>query len=482
MFASQFLHRRRLPFLAATFLLCLTASVRGDDATHAESKDVVIKGDQGETLQTFCLGPAGRIFALLAKPVQYGAERQSLSTGGGEVRVFDADGKQLLKWTIDFAPQRIAAAPSGDIVVGGSGQIARFSADGKLLVTNESPHLASVLGDKDALRKAAEAQHRSSIESYTEQLKQFEEQTKELEAALKKQETKVQKETEKRKSEAKLDKNASDEKEAKPAGEMKKATISSFSVFSLFTVGTTTETTVDSDGAPFGKGSQQQLEMIRRTADAYRHMLDNEKKRTVEDVMTEITARLQKIHGIAVGKNDVFVATAVAKGYGYAVWRMTADFKDAKQIVTGLSGCCGQIDVQCRDDKLFVAENSRHRVVCYDREGKRVDAWGKRDRDGEGGGFGGCCNPMNLCFLEDGEVVTSESEGLVKRFSPSGEFLGLIGKAKVSGGCKNVAVAASPDGKRIYFYDLQGSKIIILSQRETAKPNTTAANTGSGEE
>lgn len=34
-----------------------------------------------------------------------------------------------------------------------------------------------------------------------------------------------------------------------------------------------------------------------------------------------------------------------------------------------------KIDVQCRDDKLFVAENSRHRVVCYDREGKRVDAW-----------------------------------------------------------------------------------------------------------
>lgn len=89
---------------------------------------------------------------------------------------------------------------------------------------------------------------------------------------------------------------------------------------------------------------------------------------------------------------------------------------------------------------------------------------------------------MNLCFLKDGEIVTSESEGLVKRFSPTGEFLGLIGKAKVSGGCKNVAVAASPDGKRIYFYDLQGSKIIILTQRETAKPNATAATTASGDE
>ena len=476
MLASQFVHRGRLPFLAAAILLCSTVSVRGDDATHAESKDVVIKGDKGETLQTFCLGTDGRIFALLAKPVQYGAERQSQSTGGGEVHVFDADGKQLSKWTLDFAPQRIAASPSGDIVVGGSGQLARFNAEGKLLGGSESPHLATVLGDKDALRTAAEEQHRSNIDSYVEQLKQFEEQAKELEAAIEKQEA------DKPKKGVKADAADSGDKKAKPTGEVKQATTDSFSIFSLFTVETTTETAAGSDAPPFGDGKQQQLKMIRQMADSYRRMLDSEKKRTVEDVMAEITARLQKIHGIAVGKNDVFVATAVAKGYGYAVWRMTADFKDAKQIVNGLSGCCGQIDVQCRDDKLFVAENSRHRVVSFDREGKRIDAWGKRDRDGEGGGFGGCCNPMNLCFLKDGEVVTSESEGLVKRFSPAGEFLGLIGKAKVSGGCKNVAVAASPDGKRIYFYDLQGSKIIILSQRETAKPNSTAATTNSGEE
>lgn len=476
MLAFQHCCSRRMLVFTATILLCVSANVQGEESTHAESKDVVIKGDNGETLQTFCLGSAGRIFALLAKPVQYGAGRQSQSMGGGEVRVFDADGTQLSKWTLDFAPQRIAAAPGGDIVVGGSGQLARFSAEGKPLGRSESPHLASVLGDKDSLRKAAEEQHRSSIDSYVEQLKQFEEQAKDLEAAIKKQEADLPKKA------VKPDAADSGDKKARPAGKVKKATTSTFSVFSLFTVETTTETAADSDAPPFGNGTQQQLKMIRQMADTYRHMLDSEKKRTVEDVMAEITARLQKIHGIAVGKNDVFVATAVTKGYGYAVWRMSADFKDAKQIVTGLSGCCGQIDVQCRDDKLFVAENSRHRVVSYDREGKRIDAWGKRDRDGEGGGFGGCCNPMNLCFLKDGEVVTSESEGLVKRFSPAGEFLGLIGKAKVSGGCKNVAVAASPDDKRIYFYDLQGSKIIILKQRETAKPNTTAANTGSSEE
>lgn len=482
MLASPFFCSRCLSFFAAAILLCSTASVRGEESTHAGSKDVVIRGDQGETLQTFCLGTDGRIFALLAKPVQYGADRQAHRAGGGEVRVLDADGKQLSKWTVDFAPQRIAAAPGGDIIVGGSGQLARFSAEGKLLGSSESPHLASVLGDKEALRKAAEEQHRSSIESYAEQLKQFDEQAKELEAAIKKQEADKQQESDKQTKAAKKGSADSGNKKDKPAGEMKKATTSSFSIFSLFTAETSAEVTAVAEVAPFGAGSQQQLEMLRRTADLYRKMSDDEKKRTVEDVMTEITARLQKIHGITVGKDDVFVATAVAKGYGYAVWRMSADFKDAKQIVSGLSGCCGQIDVQCRDDKLFVAENSRHRVVSYDREGKRVDAWGKRDRDGEGGGFGGCCNPMNLCFLKDGEIVTSESEGLVKRFSPTGEFLGLIGKAKVSGGCKNVAVAASPDGKRIYFYDLQGSKIIILTQRETAKPNATAATTASGDE
>ena len=44
---------------------------------------------------------------------------------------------------------------------------------------------------------------------------------------------------------------------------------------------------------------------------------------------------------------------------------------------------------------VHVAENSRHRIVRYDRDGKVLAQWGKRSRQ-DVKGFGACCNPMNL--------------------------------------------------------------------------------------
>ena len=56
-------------------------------------------------------------------------------------------------------------------------------------------------------------------------------------------------------------------------------------------------------------------------------------------------------------------------------------------------------------------------------------------------------------------------EGFVKRFNSKGEFVALIGKRPLSGGCKNVAVAASPDGKLIYMCDQPGSQIVIFAEK-----------------
>jgi len=78
--------------------------------------------------------------------------------------------------------------------------------------------------------------------------------------------------------------------------------------------------------------------------------------------------------------------------------------------------------------------------------------------------------------MGDGSVVTSESEGVMKRFSPDGTFAGLIGSAKVGGGCKNVAVAVSTDGKHAYFYDQDGSQIIVFERADSAdEPKAKAA-------
>ena len=74
----------------------------------------------------------------------------------------------------------------------------------------------------------------------------------------------------------------------------------------------------------------------------------------------------------------MFVATNAVKGYGYDVWRLSDTFEDANKIVTGLRGCCGQMDVQANENGLYVAENGRHRVTHYDREGERLGGWGRR--------------------------------------------------------------------------------------------------------
>lgn len=76
---------------------------------------------------------------------------------------------------------------------------------------------------------------------------------------------------------------------------------------------------------------------------------------------------------------------------------------------------------------------------------------------------------MNLCFGSAGEVFTAESEGYIKRFSKEGSFLGIVGQAKVSGGCKNVAIAVSPEGDKAYFFDLQGSRIVVLEKKGEEK-------------
>ena len=189
----------------------------------------------------------------------------------------------------------------------------------------------------------------------------------------------------------------------------------------------------------------------------------------IEQVMASITERLKRVNAIAVSDKEVFVTCPQSKGFGYAVWRTDLDFANPECIVTGLSGCCGQMDVACADGDLWVAENSRHRVVRYDREGKRLAAFGKRDRDGVGGCFGGCCNPMNLCFDKQGDVLVSESNGQVKRFSEKGKFIEQCGTAHVRPGCKNSAIRISPDGEVIYYIDVNNSQILVLTRNEKPK-------------
>ncbi len=212
---------------------------------------------------------------------------------------------------------------------------------------------------------------------------------------------------------------------------------------------------------------EQQLKVYKNYLDNFDANVAARSTRKIEDVIKQITSRLRTINGIAATEKDVYIACGELVGYGYAIWRMDADLTNPERVLGPVSGCCGQMDIQASGDHFYLSENTKKRVAQYDRTGKLVSAFGQSGRESDGLSFGGCCNPMNCRVCATGDILTAESEGIVKRFSATGEFLGLVGYARLTGGCKNVAVAASPKLDRVYFCDLPGSRIIILAAKKT---------------
>jgi sugar lactone lactonase YvrE len=173
-------------------------------------------------------------------------------------------------------------------------------------------------------------------------------------------------------------------------------------------------------------------------------------------------ARAGGIAAIATGGKDVFVAAHV--GFSFSVIRFTADLAEPTLIVQRLRGCCGQMHIVAQDGVLYAAENARHRVARFDRGGKELGAWGEASRTSVDG-FASCCNPMNVCFGPGGELYTSESQGRVKRYTPDGKFLGLVGTPSVGGGCLNVSVAVSKDASRVFVLDTDAGAIRVLEKK-----------------
>jgi hypothetical protein len=308
---------------------------------------------------------------------------------------------------VAFHATAVNVGPDGTIYVAGEGKLAAFDPDGKPVgETAELPHLVEALKDADALKKRAEVQ-----------LKKEKEQMAEVYANARKQIAEKLKAIEDKKPEDR------------------------------------------------SKTETRQMEQFKFLVKQYETIENEYKNRTVEQVIEQMTGRMRVANGLAVSEKDVFVACGDV-GYGYAVWRFTKDLKAPKQILSEIGGCCGQMDIQCHGTDVLVAENTKHQFSRYDRDGKKIGSFGKHGPDTDPKCFGSCCNPMNIRAVGVGDVYTAESEGIVKRFSPSGEFIETAGVVKLTGGCKNVAVAVSADAKKIYFCDLPGSKFHILEKKD----------------
>jgi hypothetical protein len=378
------------------------------EPTHEKLTEVAIKQADGRGLQTLCADKAGRVLALVAPPRHFDGTSKSANS---EIRILSADGKPIAEWKVDFHAHSLNVGPDGTVFVAGDGKVARFDKDGKVLGQIELPHIAELLKDKEGMRKSAEAQIKQQRDSFEQAKKQFTEQKEKLEK-----------------------KKAED----------------------------------------LTKQETAQLEQFKQILKSYDQTSDYYAKMTVESVVAQTASRLKIINGIAVSEKDIFLVCGETKGYGYAIWRMTHDFKEPKQVKGSVGGCCGQMDVQVAGSDFLLAENTAYKFARYDRDGKEIGKWGKGMMVAPGKEcppdcFGGCCNPMNLRVDLAGDVYTAESEGIIKRYSAKGDFLGTVGKVPLTGGCKNVAVAVTADAERVFFCDQPGSKVIILAKKKAEK-------------
>jgi hypothetical protein len=375
------------------------------ETTHEQVKAIAVKGTVAGNSLQTLCLDGNGNIVALVAPARYGNKPASPSS---EVQVFSPAGEPIRKWTINFTGQSINAGPEGSVLVAGDGRLAKFDKSGKAITESELPQITALLKDSDKLRKQAKEQLDQEIEQYAEMAKQF----------------KDQQETLKKK---------------------------------------------DTDGK-ISKAEKAQLQNLDQYVKMYSQMAEQQKKRSVDDVVRDLTSRLRIINALAVTDKDVFVVCGATKGHGYAVWRMSHDLQNPKEIIPSVMGCCGQMDIQARGDDLFVAENCSHAVGHYDRDGKKLASFGKKGEDNlKPECFGGCCNPMNVRVAADGSVYTAESEGFVKLFNPKGEFTCCVAAAKIQGGCKNVALAVSPDGEKVYFCDQPGSQILVLTKKSANK-------------
>jgi hypothetical protein len=343
----------------------------------------------------------GRLAAISGTSDRYGRDI-SKATDSGYFHIVDAKGQIVSTHELSFKPTSINTGPGDTLYVAGVGRLAVFDTDGKKLRDADAPHLKHAIADPEKFAQEVWELHQEELKLQQEQLKT---QTDVIEEMSKK----------------KPEELSSTEKE--------------------------------------------QLNDLKQMIKYYEESTKTKAKLAKEDVSKAAIERLKKIHRVAVSKQDVFIVTNEANGHGFCVWRLTHELTDAKKIAEGLSGCCGQMDIQTIDDEIVIAENSRHRVRRIGRDGTKGTTFGKSSRTDESC-FGGCCNPMNTCLdLSTNTLLTSESNGLVKSYKPDGTFVSVLGVAKVTEGCKNSAIGISPAGDRLYYLDVEKGQILVLERK-----------------
>jgi hypothetical protein len=190
-------------------------------------------------------------------------------------------------------------------------------------------------------------------------------------------------------------------------------------------------------------------------------------KAEMERMKTSLEQRRSEVTGLAVTAQDVFMAVPSPNEFTSRVYRFDHALENPKLVVEKLRGCCGQMDIQAHDGKLWIPHNARHTVEAHDRDGKELSKFGKAGKV-KAADFGGCCEPKNMRVLANGDILAAESgpPTCIKRFSATGKFIEVVAVANnAKGDCVRVTVELSPDGKRYYLLDTTRDAIRVFGPK-----------------
>ena len=439
--------------IAATWLLAGSAvQTLGSDtpgageATHSQEHLIKVVDASSEKLTTFAVDGAGRVLAGLA------AESPT-------IRVYEPGGEFAAEWKLPVPPEAINVGPKGDIFVAGQGKLLRLDAGGGITLERQTPNMATAAQAAhgihqrvmDKRTKALTDKLKSEIRLFKKRLADMQEKIAVLDRQLFVLDQRD------------LEDNSPESKEEIETDRVKlqkrRAAYAKLEAKLQYIIVNPPSQQKLSKAKP-GRGRQAAPEP------------------TPEASVQQLIADQMRIASISASQDEVFFACSSSTGSGFDVWRTNYEFTEGKKIGESLRGCCGQLDVQANDNGIYVAENTRHQVRGYSREGRQLLEFGSRERD-QPEGFSGCCNPMNVAFGDDGSVYTAESGiGRIKRFSADGAFIELVGQVELVPGCKKVAISVSPKGDRVYMLDITRGHIVVMARNASRSAAVSADSAG----
>ncbi|MCE5185813.1 MAG: hypothetical protein LLF76_06775 [Planctomycetaceae bacterium] len=185
---------------------------------------------------------------------------------------------------------------------------------------------------------------------------------------------------------------------------------------------------------------------------------------------------------IAMDKDNVYAADAVNK----LVWRFDRQglvvnrigAKETRRNVPGIVVPSPYFDIAMYPDGLLrVVNPGRHWVEAYTPNGDREWHWGKTSVEVDG--FSGCCNPVSMVVLSDGNFVTCE-KGLirVKLYDPEGELIGIVAGPEQLGRTEPMRICQSPEqcgqqgfdaavdaAGRVYVLDMLQNSVRVFEKK-----------------